>query len=420
MSATAVLWLVLGIVSFGYFLNLILDILNYQTITTDIPEKVKGIYDADRYAKFVSYKRAQYHLSFFTGAIGYLITITVLYMGWLGWLNNQLLPYFENPIYLALVYFGILSIGSDLLQLPVQLYSTFGIEANYGFNKTTPATFVLDKLKGYLVGILIGGGLLYLLLYLIFRIGPEFWIYFWMVAACFMLIMNVFYTRLILPLFNKLKPLSDMDLLHAIETYAQKVGFPLTKVYEMDGSRRSSKANAFFTGLGREKKVVLFDTLIEQHEQDELVAVLAHEVGHYKHRHIILGFFLSIIQTGLLLFILSRMAFLPELSMALGSTNWQIHLNLIAFFILYSPINMILGFGTQLISRKNEYEADEFAVKTYQPAPLKNALKKLSVNSLSHLTPHPAYVWFHYSHPTLLQRLEAIDQTAGNSQKPVT
>ena len=301
-------------------------------------------------------------------------------------------------------------IASDILSLPFQWYSTFVIEEKYGFNKTTVKTFILDKLKGYLLGAVIGGGLLSLLIYLVQSIGADFWIWFSLMAAAFVLFINMFYTSLILPLFNKLTPLADGELKNAIEEFARKIDFPLDNIFVLDGSKRSKKANAFFSGIGKKKKIVLYDTLIENHTTEELVAVLAHEVGHFKKKHIIWGFVLSVIQIVFTLFVLSLMIFNEHVSMAMGGTEQAIHLNLIAFTILFSPISGITGLFMSMLSRKNEFEADAYAKENYNGGALARALKKLSVDSLSNLYPHPVYVFFHYSHPPLLKRLQKIDE----------
>src|SRR5258706_9610439 len=310
---------------------------------------------------------------------------------------------------LALAVFGLLALASDVITIPFQWYSVFVIEEKYGFNKTSTKTFIADKLKGYLLSAVIGGLLLSVLIYLIEKIGLGFWIWFALIAAGFILLANLFYTSLILPLSNKLTPLPDGDLKDAIQTFARKVSFPLDNVFVMDGSKRSKKANAFFAGIGRKKKIVLFDTLITNHSTEELVAVLAHEVGHFKKKHVIVGYILSVIQIFFTLYILSLMVFNSTLSLALGGTQQAIHLNLLAFGILYSPISGITGLLMTLYSRKNEFEADAFAKESFSGQALARALKKLSVDSLSNLYPHPLYVFFHYSHPPLLQRLKAID-----------
>ncbi len=258
--------------------------------------------------------------------------------------------------------------------------------------------------------VIIGGLLLGTLIFLIFLLGSNFWIWFWVVITVFMLVMNLFYTSLILPLFNKLTPMEDGELRQAIEAYARKVDFPLTNIFVIDGSKRSSKANAFFSGLGKKKKVVLYDTLIEKHTTEELVAVLAHEIGHYKKKHIVWSLILGVLQTGFMLWLLSQMIYSSEVTWAMGGETTAIHLNILAFGILFSPLSKVIGILMNMLSRKNEFEADAYAVQTYAGQPLREALKKLSGDHLSNLTPHPAHVFLHYSHPPLLERITAMEE----------
>ncbi|MBN4081857.1 M48 family metallopeptidase, partial [bacterium AH-315-C07] len=273
----------------------------------------------------------------------------------------------------------------------------------------TPKVFITDKLKGYLLTIILGGGILSLFIWFYNLAGTNFWIYAWIMFAAVMLFMFMFYTSLILPLFNKLTPLEDGGLRTKIEEYAKKVDFPLVNILVMDGSKRSAKANAFFSGLGSKKKIVLYDTLIKDHSDEELVAVLAHEVGHYKKKHTHQSIVLSLLQTGLTLFILSWFIDSSLLSEVLGGKEYAFHLNLLAFGLLYSPLSMIIGVLMNILSRKNEYQADRYAKETYDGSFLASALKKLSVNNLSNLNPHSWNVFLHYSHPPLLKRLEAIE-----------
>lgn len=272
----------------------------------------------------------------------------------------------------------------------------------------TPALFFMDKIKGYVIGGLIGGLIFWILLSLITTLGENFWIYFLGVITVFILLINMFYTSVIMPLFNKLTPLEDGSLRQKITDYSKKIDFPLDNIYIMDGSKRSAKANAFFSGIGKKKKIVLYDTLVEQLSEEEIVAVLAHEVGHFKKKHIIMNIFQSIFFMGVMMFTLSLFVFNEELSKAMGATELSIHLNLIAFSFLYAPISTVLGLFTSLISRKNEYEADAYAKETYNGEELIKALKKLSVTNLSNMNPHPAFVFFNYSHPTVLQRFEKL------------
>ena len=409
MTGTEYLWILTGIILFGYGLGEILDWLNLRHSKAQLPPEAEGIYDKEQYEKSQRYHRVTAKFSFITSAFSTVLTLTVLWLGGFGWLDSALAVYTDHEIWQALAFFGTLFLASDIINIPFQLYATFVIEEKYGFNKTTLKTFFLDKLKGYLLGSILGGGIVAILIFLVLNLGTSFWLIFWVTITVIMVLMNMFYTTLILPLFNKLTPLEAGSLRQAIETYSQSVGFPLTNIYIIDGSKRSSKANAFFSGLGKKKKVVLYDTLIEKHSDEELVAIFAHEVGHYKKKHIQLGLILSVIQTGVMLFVLSLMIFNTQLSEALGATSMKLHLNLIAFGILYSPISMITGLFMNMISRKNEFEADRYAVTTSDGAKLAQALKKLSSDNLGNLLPHPAYVFVNYSHPPLLIRLAAIE-----------
>ncbi|MEY4930124.1 MAG: hypothetical protein RI909_848, partial [Bacteroidota bacterium] len=392
----------------SYLLDQVLDYINLKAQRKDIPAEVADFVNPEKYQKSLDYQKDQTRFSFITAGFSFLLSMGMLVFGGFGWLDGILRPFFASEIALALVFFGVIMIVSDIITIPFQWYGTFVIEEKYGFNKTTVKTFIVDKLKGYVLGGMIGGILLSVLIYLINTIGPDFWIWFGLLAAAFILLVNMFYTSLILPLFNKLTPLQDGELKNNIEAFARKVNFPLDQVFVMDGSKRSAKANAFFSGIGKKKKIVLYDTLISNHTTEELVAVLAHEVGHFKKKHIIWSYLISIIQIFFVLFVLSRMVFHENLSIALSGSQQAIHLNLIAFGILFSPISGITGLLMSMLSRKNEFEADAYAKETFDGKELSNALKKLSVDSLSNLYPHPAYVFFHYSHPPLLQRLNAL------------
>ena len=411
MTPNTILIIILSISVLSYLFDQLLDYLNLNAQRKDIPSEIADFYDKEKYQKSLDYQADLQRFSFISSAFSFILSLLMLVLGGFGWLDGVLRPLIENEIILALAFFGVIMIASDVIGIPFQWYSTFVIEEKYGFNKTTVKTFILDKLKGYLLGAAIGGVLLSVLLYLIQTIGPNFWIWFGLIAAAFILLVNMFYTSLFLPLFNKLTPLGDGDLKNSIEAFAKKVNFPLNNIFVMDGSKRSAKANAFFSGIGKKKKIVLYDTLIANHTTEELVAVLAHEVGHFKKKHIVWSYLISIVQVFFVLFILSLMIFNENLSLALGGSVQAIHLNLIAFGILFSPISGITGLLMSLLSRKNEFEADAYAKETFDGQALANALKKLSVDSLSNLYPHPAYVFFHYSHPPLLKRLEALNQS---------
>jgi STE24 endopeptidase len=409
MHPQTILTIILIITLLSYLFDQILDYINLKAQRTDIPKEVESFYEKEKYLKALAYHEERTKFSFLTSAFGFLLSALMLLLGGFGWLDGLLRIQIENEILLALAFFGVLMLTSDMLTIPFQWYSTFVIEEKYGFNKTTIKTFITDKLKGYLLGAIVGGGLLSLLIYLIELIGPSFWIWFSIIAAIFILVVNMFYTSLILPLFNKLTPLPEGELKTAIENFSKKVNFPLDNIFIIDGSKRSKKANAFFSGIGKKKKIVLYDTLISSHTTEELVAVLAHEVGHFKKKHIIWGYILSVLQIVFTLFVLSRMIFNEDVSLALGGSQLAIHLNLLAFGILFSPISGITGLLMNMYSRKNEFEADAYAKETFSGGALINALKRLSVDSLSNLYPHPWYVFFHYSHPPLLKRLEALN-----------
>lgn len=408
MNPTTILTILLAITVISYLFSEWLDYLNLRSLRKEIPEEIQPFYDRERYEKSVAYQRDQTRFSFISSAFSFALSLAMLMMGGFGWLDQWLRLSFQNEILLAISFFGVIFIASDLLSIPFQWYGTFILEEKYGFNKTTISTFFTDKIKGYVLGAIIGGALLSLLIYLINRIGPNFWMWFGLIASLFLLFVNMFYTTLLLPLFNKLTPLEDGPLKSAIHHFAEKVKFPVDNIYVMDGSKRSAKANAFFSGIGKKKKIVLYDTLITNHTQEELVAVLAHEVGHFKKKHIVWSYLISIIQVFFILFVLSLMVFNENLSLALGGQQQAIHLNLIAFGILFAPISGVTGLLMSMLSRKNEFEADAYARETYDGQALGNALKKLSVDSLSNLYPHPLYVFFHYSHPPLLQRLRAL------------
>ncbi|SHO63349.1 M48 family metallopeptidase [Algoriphagus zhangzhouensis] len=402
--------LLLGVVVFGFLVDKILSYRNVKRPVPAIPDTLSDHLNQDELLKSKAYQTENYKFGLFSGLFSFALSILLIWFGWFGAIDAWVGSFVDNSMIQSLIFFGVIFVGADLLSLPFDYYSTFVIEEKYGFNKTSIGTFFGDKIKGYLLSIIIGGGLLLLFLWLIDQMGKEFWWIFWIFAAGFMVLVNFFYTAWILPLFNKLTPLEDGELKSKIMDYAKSVSFPLDNVFVMDGSKRSSKANAFFSGFGKRKKVVLYDTLIEQHTQEELVAVLAHEVGHFKKKHIILSMVTSVLQVGVILFLLAQFIFSKNLSLALGGSEWSVQLNLIAFTMLFSPISMIIGIGMNVLSRKNEFEADAFARNTYAGKPLAEALKTLSVKTLSNINPDPVYVFVNYSHPPLLERLAKLEK----------
>ncbi len=402
--------LLIGVVTFGFLLNKILSYLNIKQPVPEVPDSLSEYLTSKKLQEAKAYQEENYQFGIVSGTFSFTLTILFLSFGWFGEIDSWVQTFDLSPLFESLAFFAVIFIGSDLLSLPFDYYHTFVIEEKYGFNKTTVSTFIADKFKGYLLSIVVGGGLLLVFLWLIHQMGKDFWWIFWIIATVFMVFVNLFYTALILPLFNKLTPLEEGELKQDIIRYAKSVNFPLENIFIMDGSKRSAKANAFFSGFGRRKKVVLFDTLLEQHPPEELVAVLAHEVGHYKKKHIIFSMLLSVAQVGLLLFLLAQFIFSESMSIALGGESWSPHLNIIGFTMLFAPISTILGIGMNWLSRKNEFEADAFAKATFAGQPLAEALKTLSVKTLSNINPHPWYVFVNYSHPPLLDRLEKLEK----------
>jgi STE24 endopeptidase len=408
MTPEIILYVIIGIVGVGFVIDQVLDYLNLKHENAPLPNLLSGIYTNEEHQKSISYHKDLHNFQLISGLVTTVVTLLVLSMGWYGWLNNYLKTYTTDPMWLALLFLGVIFFITDLFSLPFQLYGTFVIEQKYGFNKSTIKLFFVDKIKTYLLGGIVGGVLAAVLFNLISSIGPSFWWMFWLVMIVFMLVINMFYTSLIMPLFNKLTPLGEGSLKQKIEDYCKKVEFPLSNIYVIDGSKRSSKANAFFSGIGKKKKVVFYDTLLNNHSEEELLAIFAHEVGHYKRKHIYSNLVIGIAQTGLLLFVLSKVVFSESLSMALGAGEKSFHLNVIAFTILFTPISTLIGIMFNSISRKNEYEADDYARDTTNKNDLAEALKKLSEKNLSNLNPHPLYVFVHYSHPPMLQRLQHL------------
>lgn len=410
MTATTLFYIIIAIIVINFIVDKILDALNAKHFNDALPAELQDVYDEDEYKKSQAYKKTNYKFGLITSTFSLVLTLVFFFLDGFEYVDNIARSYSDHPIVVALVFFGIIMLASDILTTPFAYYKTFVIEEHFGFNKTTLKTFVLDKIKGWLMLIVIGGGLLALIVYIYTLTQDKFWLYAWGVITLFTVFMNMFYSRLIVPLFNKQIPLEPGDLRDKISAYAKTVGFKLDKIFVIDGSKRSTKANAYFSGFGNEKRVTLYDTLMNDLDDEEIVAVLAHEVGHYKKKHIIFNLLSSVLLTGFTLFILSIFISNPLLSNALGVDIPSFHIGLIAFGMLYSPISEITGLIMNHLSRKFEYQADNYAKKTYKAEPLITSLKKLSKNSLSNLTPHPAYVFMHYSHPTLLQRIKNLKQ----------
>ncbi len=408
MSAAVLFYILIGIIVSNYLIDIILDSLNASHYDNEVPEVLADVYDNEKYQQSLEYKKTNFKFSLVSSTLSVVLTLAFFFLDGFQFVDNLARSYTSNSTLIALLSFGIIMFASELVSLPLAYYKTFVIEEQFGFNKSTLTTFILDKLKGWFMLAAIGGGLLALIIWLYEASGSYFWLFTWGVITLFSVFINLFYTKLIVPLFNKQTPLEEGPLKEAIEAYALKVRFSLPQISVIDGSKRSTKANAYFSGFGSQKRITLYDTLIHDLTIDEIVAVLAHEVGHYKKKHVYFNLIASILITGITLYILSLCINAPLLSEALNVSSPSFHIGLITFGILYTPISAITGFLMGLLSRRFEYQADRFAKETFNGDALIEALKKLSKNSLTNLTPHPWYVAIQYSHPTLLQRLQSI------------
>lgn len=410
MKPETVFFVIITILVVSFIIDQALDYLNAKHFNDPLPAELQDVFDQDEYKKSQRYKKERYKFGLLNSTISLVATLLFFLLDGFAFVDGLARSVSDNEIIVALVFFGIIMIASDIISTPFSYYSTFVIEEKYGFNKTTRTTFFLDKLKGWLMGAILGGIILGAIIWFYQSTGNNFWLYAWGLVTAFTVLMNLFYAKFIVPLFNKQTPLEQGALRTQIEKYASKVGFTLDKIFVIDGSKRSTKANAYFSGFGSEKRVTLYDTLINDLDEDEIVAVLAHEVGHYKKKHIIINLIAAIITTGFTLWLLSLFIGNPLLSEALNVSQPSFHIGLIAFGVLYSPISGITGLFMNHLSRKFEYQADDYAKNTFAGKPLISGLKKLSKNSLSNLTPHPLYVFAHYSHPTLLQRFRNLEK----------
>ena len=417
---TAQLWffIIISLVIFNYLFSNILDYMNHRNWKDEIPNELKDFYDKEKYKKAKNYALSKNKISLFSSSLSFLLVISLIVFNGYG-IIDQFVSFNLTKSFDSLqissnfiqsgVFFLTLFILNSIISIPFSYYNTFVIEEKFGFNKTTKLTFFIDIIKSTLLSFFIGGILLFLALYLYENLNGGFWLWLWIGFSLLMILINMFYADLIVPIFNKLTPLDDGELRNKIEKYSKDVGYLLKNIYVIDGSKRSTKANAFFSGLGPRKTIALYDTLIEKHTENELVAVLAHEVGHFKKKHIFSGLIMSIIQIGIMSFFFELCLKLPEISIALGGLESSFHLGLVGFSIIFSPISILSGIIMNYNSRKNEFEADAYAKETFNGEDLSLALKKLSVDSLSNIYPHPLYVFFHYSHPPLIQRLRALN-----------
>jgi STE24 endopeptidase len=402
-------FIILSTLIIDFVLNLWADLLNMKTIRSDLPEEFKGIYSAEVYRKSQEYTRVYTRFGFFNSSLSLAVTLLFWFAGGFNFLDKIVLGWKLSPILTGLAYTGILMLFRTLFSLPFSIYATFVIEERFGFNKTMPTTFIADLLKVFALAVLLGGPLLAGLLAFFEYSANYAWIYCWIATSLFILFIHFIAPTWIMPLFNKFKPLEEDDLKKNIINYTRLVQFPISDVFIIDGSRRSIKSNAFFTGFGKKKRIALYDTLVEKHSIPELVAILAHEIGHYKKKHITYGMIINILHTGIMFFLLSVFISHEGLFKAFYMEQISIYAGFIFFGMLYSPIELLLSIFMNMYSRKNEYQADRFVSETIEnPETIVNALKTLSVNNLSNLRPHPFYVFLNYSHPPILERIKKL------------
>ncbi|MFA6472715.1 MAG: M48 family metallopeptidase [Candidatus Latescibacterota bacterium] len=398
-----------------YFLNLLADILNLRKLSGEIPPDFSDVYDRETYRKSQEYTRAKTRFGIFVSTVSLAALLVFWFFGGFNWLDIFVRSWRLNQIVTGIVYIALLLLIKELFSLPFSAVDTFVIEERFGFNRTKPATFFTDLLKGLALAILLGGPILAVVLVFFEKTGVYAWLYCWVISTIFTLILQFIAPTWIMPLFNKFKPLEEGELKNGILDYAKSVDFPLTGVFVMDGSRRSSKSNAFFTGFGRNKRIALFDTLIAKHSIPELIAILAHEIGHYKKKHVIQGMIISIFHAGFVFFLLSLFLGNQTLFQAFLMAHVSVYAGLIFFGLLYTPVELILSLLLNLLSRHNEYEADRFAVRTIPfPSALITALKNLAAHNLTNLSPHPFHVFLNYSHPPLPERIGAIEKRLKN------
>ena len=394
-----------------YLLSTVSSILDMGNIVEEVPADFQDVYDREKYARSQSYLRDRTRFGIFSSTFSLLLILVVIHTGLFGVLDQFVRVQTIQPILAGLLFFGIIFIIQDIISLPFSIYSTFVIEEKFEFNRTTPKIFVIDKLKGYALTVILGSAVIVPILFFFERFGPRGWWIAWGLVTLFMIAVQPLFVHVIAPLFNKFTPLEEGELRLAIEEYSKKVKFPIGRIDVMDGSKRSGHSNAYFSGLGKSRRIALFDTLLEKHTTEEILSVVAHEVGHYKQKHIIKGTALGILETGVMLFIFNLIMKDAALFAVFGVSDISVYGGLVFFAMLYAPVNMITSLLTTAVSRKNEFEADAFSLETTEnPQALVNMLKGLAANNLAHLTPHPLKVFLSYSHPPVKERIAAVAQ----------
>ena len=382
-----------------------------KSISAILPEGFEKVYNKNKYAKSQKYLKINSQFSLFSSSFSFFIIMIIIHFGVFGFLDDFVRAKSSNSIYSGLVFFGILFIINDIINLPFSFFKNFVIEEKFGFNKMTISIFIKDKLKSYLLVFFIGGITMFSILSFFYYFEIYGWLMVWIFLTIFSIIIQPIFIHFIAPMFNKFTPLNDGELKSAITKYSKKINFPISRIDVMDGSKRSNHSNAYFTGFGKSKRIALFDTLINNHSIEEIVSVVAHEAGHYKKKHIFFGMILSVIQTGLMLFLFNFIINEVALYKVFGVSEPSIYTGLVFFGLLFTPINMILSLISLSISRKNEFEADQYALDTTNnPQALISMLKGLASDNLSHLTPHPFTVFLQYTHPPIYERVKKIEK----------
>ncbi len=408
--------LILVFVTAGFLFGQVLALLNHRQRFKPVPSILKGVYSPERYNKYIEYKKVSYRFGLLISWLSFAATLLMLNGGFV-LVDSLAHAWTDSSVFQALIFFGTFGLAADLLCTPFDVYDTFVIDQRFGFNKTTWQVYVTDKLKSWVLAAVIGGGLLSLIVWMYALLGADFWWLAWLTITTFSLLMSLFYSNLIVPLFNRQTPLEEGELRSALQDLATRTGFGLKDIYIIDGSKRSTRANAYFTGLGRMKRIVLYDTLLQKHTTAQIVSVLAHEIGHYRKKHTLKTLVLSVIQTGIVLYLFSLVVGSPLMYEALGSSYQSFHLGLVVFLILYSPVSTITSIGLNYMSRRFEFQADRFAAENADAGEMVASLRLLTSDNLSDLTPHPAYVFVNYSHPPLRERIEAIQKVGGSQVK---
>ncbi len=405
--AVTLFFVIIFLVITGFIVDQLISWLNHRSRFSNIPKLLAGVYTPERYGHYLDYKSVSYRFGLLLSWLSFAATLFMLFAGFV-MVDDFVISVTDSPVLQALLFFGTIGLAADLLSTPFDVYDTFVIEQKFGFNKSTPAIYIGDKLKSWLLAAVIGGGLLSLIVWLYGQLGSSFWWLAWVAITVFSLFFSLFYSNLIVPLFNKQTPLEPGELRDKLNNLAERTGFSLTNIFVIDGSKRSTRANAYFTGFGSRRRIVLFDTLIGKQSSDQITAILAHEVGHYRKKHTIKTLIMSVIQSGIILYLFSVIVGNPVIYQAMGSSGQGFHLGLIVFFILYSPVSSVTSVLMNYISRRFEYQADRFAAENADPEAMISALKLITSDNLSDLTPHPWNVFLNYSHPPLKERIENI------------